>query len=80
MYYKMYPCDQSWIFSIITLQCHMTLQKSFEYANLMLKKHLVLLSMLKTIVLVNIFEETMIKTILFLLKVLKNRFYFWTVV
>ncbi len=34
---------QSWIFSIITLQCHMILQKSFWYSDLLHKKTVVLL-------------------------------------
>ncbi len=38
----------------------MILQKSFEYADLLHKKHFVLLSMLKTVVLFNYFVETMI--------------------
>ncbi len=38
--------------------CHMILQKSFKYADLLL--YLSLLSMLKTSVLLNIFVETMI--------------------
>ncbi len=41
-----------------SLQCHMILQKSFWYADLLLKKHLLLLSKLKTVVLLNIFVET----------------------
>ncbi len=32
-----------------SLQCHMVLQKSFQYADLMLKKHLLLLSVLLTV-------------------------------
>ncbi len=42
---------QSWIL------CHMILQKIID---LQLKKHFLLLSMLKTIVLLNIYEENMI--------------------
>ncbi len=34
-----------------SLQCHMILQKSFWYADVVLKKHFLLLSMLKTFVL-----------------------------
>ncbi len=41
-----------------SLQCHMIFQKSFEYADLLLMKHSLLLSMLKTVVLLNIFVET----------------------
>jgi len=37
-----------------SLQCHMTIQKSFSYVDLVLKKHFLLLSTL------NIFVETMI--------------------
>ncbi len=35
------PVMQSWIFSIqySNLKCHMILKKSFEYTDLMLKKH-----------------------------------------
>jgi len=36
----------------------MILQKSFKYADLVLQKHFLLLSMLKTVVLLNIFVET----------------------
>jgi len=35
------------------LQCHMILQKSLLYADLVLKKHFLLSSMLKTAVLLN---------------------------
>ncbi len=42
-----------------SLQCHMILQKSF-YVYLLLKKHFWLLSMLKTVVLLNIFVEIVI--------------------
>jgi len=53
-----YSCDQSWIFSIITrLQYHMILQKSF-YDDLMIRKHLWLLSVLKH--LLHIFREIVI--------------------
>ncbi len=41
-----------------SLQCYMILQKSFWYADLLLKKHLLLLSKLKTVVLLNIVVET----------------------
>ncbi len=55
---------QSWIFSSYnsSLQCHMILQKSF-YADLLLKKHLLLLLLLlfKTFVLLNIFLYTVLK-------------------
>jgi len=43
-----------------SLQCHMILQKSFPYADLVLKK---LSVMLETVVLLNIFVETMRKNI-----------------
>ncbi len=36
-----------------SLQCHMILQKSFKYADLVLKKKILLLSMLNTVVLLN---------------------------
>ncbi len=39
------------------------LQKSFWYADLLLKKHFWLLSMLKTVVLLHIFVETLINYI-----------------
>ncbi len=40
-------------------QCHIILQKSFEYADLLLKKHFSLLLMLKkTVLLLNIFVKT----------------------
>jgi len=38
----------------------MILQKSLKYAGLLLKEHFLLLSMLKTVVLLNIFVETSI--------------------
>ncbi len=41
-----------------SFQCHMIFQKSFECADLLLMKHSLLLSMLKTVVLLNIFVET----------------------
>ncbi len=41
-----------------SLQCHMIFQKSFWYADLMLKKNFWLLPMLKTVLLLNIFVET----------------------
>jgi len=44
-----------------SLQCHMILQKSFQYADFLLKKHLFLFLMLKTVVLLNIFVETAIR-------------------
>ncbi len=48
---------QSWLFSIITPVFSVTiLQQSFEYADLLLKKHLLLLSMLKAFVLLNVFN------------------------
>jgi len=45
------------------LQCHMNLQKSF-YAVLLLKKHFLLLSALKTVVLLDIFLETFMQLLL----------------
>ncbi len=45
---------QNWIFS---LQCHLILQKSFSYADLVIKKHVLLLLMLKTVVPLNIFVK-----------------------
>ncbi len=61
MYFKIYSCDanQNFQHHYSSLQCHMILQKSFRYADLMLKKqHLLLLfSMLKIVVLINIFVE-----------------------
>jgi len=38
----------------------MTLQKSFQYDDSVLKIHFLLLSMLKTVVLLNVFMETVI--------------------
>ncbi len=38
----------------------MILQKLFQYADLLLKKHFLLLSILKTVVLLNIFVKTVI--------------------
>jgi len=35
--------------SLLSLQCHMILQKSLQYDDLLLKKRLWLLSMLKTV-------------------------------
>ncbi len=45
------------------LQCHMILQKSFEYADLVLKQHLFifLLSVLRTVVLLNILVVVVIQ-------------------
>ncbi len=50
------PVMQSWIFSIITPVFSVTwsFRKSFEYADLLLKKHFWLLSVLKTVVLLHI--------------------------
>ncbi len=46
-----YSCDAKLNFQhhYSSLQCHMILQKSFQYADLQLKKHLLLLSMSKTV-------------------------------
>ncbi len=41
-----------------SLQCRMIFQKSYEYTDLLLKKHSLLLSMLKSVVLLHIFVET----------------------
>ncbi len=68
IYLKTYffPVMQSWIFSChySNLQCHMILQKSFWYVysiTLVLSKYfLLLLPMLKTVVLLNIFMESAI--------------------
>ncbi len=54
-----YSCDYSiitdfWSLHYSSLQCHMILQKSFQYADLELKKYFWLLSVLKTVVLHNI--------------------------
>ncbi len=43
-----------------SLQSHMIFQKALYYADLVLKKHFLLLLMLRTVVLVNIFVETVI--------------------
>ncbi len=40
------------------LQCHMILQKSFKYTDLLFKKHFWLLSILKTVELLHIFVKT----------------------
>ncbi len=58
------------------LQCHMILQKSFEYVDLLLKTHFLLISMLK-----NIFVESDIFSGIFEdQKVKKNSIYlFFTV-
>ncbi len=55
------PVMQSWIFSSCysSLQCHVILQKSFQITDLVLMKHF-FLSVLKKVVLLNIFVETMI--------------------
>ncbi len=53
-----------------SLQCHMIIQKSFSYAHLLLKKHVLLLSIMKTVVLFNVCIET---DILFLKDSLINR-------
>ncbi len=56
--FKLFLWWKSWIFSINTsLQSHMILQK---YVHLVLKKHLSLLSMLKPVVLLDIFMELVI--------------------
>ncbi len=51
----MYFCDAA-LYHYSSLQC----QKSFSYADLMLKKHLLLVSILKTVALINILVENMI--------------------
>ncbi len=53
---------QSWTLSshYSGLQCHMILQKSFLYANLLPKEHFLVFSILKTVVLLNIFVESVI--------------------
>ncbi len=54
-----YSCDGELNFQHhYSLRCHMIHQKSFYYADLMLKKHLLLLSMLKTVALLNFFVKT----------------------
>ncbi len=54
----MYSCDAKLIFqsSILSLQCHMIIQKLFKYADLMFF-YLLLLAMLKKLVLFRIFVE-----------------------
>ncbi len=51
MFNVIYSCDTmlNYQHHYSSLQCHMILQKSFKYADLLLKKHLWLLSMLKTV-------------------------------
>ncbi len=44
-------------------QCHIILQKSFQYADFLLKKNVSLMSMLKIVLLLNIFVEKMIQLI-----------------
>ncbi len=61
IYFKIiYSCDAKLNFQhhYSSLQCHMILQKSFLYADLVIKKHLLLLLMLKTVVPLNIFVKT----------------------
>ncbi len=61
IYFKIiYSCDAKLNFQhhYSSLQCHMILQKSFIYADLVIKKHLLLLLMLKTVVPLNIFVKT----------------------
>ncbi len=55
MYFKMHFYDAEAEFQHnYSSQCHTILQKSFEYAYLLLNKHFLLLSMLKTGLLFNI--------------------------
>ncbi len=55
MYFKMHFYDAGAEFQHnYSSQCHTVLQKSFEYAYLLLNKHFLLLSMLKTGLLFNI--------------------------
>ncbi len=51
MFNVIYSCDTmlNYQHHYSSLKCHMILQKSFKYADLLLKKHLWLLSMLKTV-------------------------------
>ncbi len=42
-----------------SLQCHMILHKSFEYADLLLNEHFSLLSILQIVVLLHILVETL---------------------
>ncbi len=60
-----------------SLQCHMIPQKSFSYADLVLNKHFLLLPMLKTVVLFNIFLKTVMRFFqdLLMLKFQKNSIY-----
>ncbi len=57
-----YFCDAQLYFQhhYSSLQCHMILQKSFWYSDLLRKKHFLLLSRLKIVVLFHIFVKTMI--------------------
>jgi len=56
-----------------SLQCLMILRKSFDYASLVLKEHFLLVLMLKTVVLLNIFVETETFFQHSLIKAQKNR-------
>jgi len=53
----MYSCDAKMNFQhhFSSLQCHVILQKSFWYADLVLKKHFVWISMMQTVMLLNVF-------------------------
>jgi len=48
-----------------SLQCHIILQKSLLFVELMHKNHFLLLSIVKTVVLLNIFLESMIFFMIF---------------
>jgi len=60
-----------------SLQCHMTLQKSFQYADLLLKAHFFTLSMLKTVVLLNIIVETVIDFFFLVMNRIKRTAFIW---
>ncbi len=55
-----YSCDAKLNFQhhFSSHQCHLILQKSFEYSDLLLKKHFLILSMLKTVVRFHMFVYT----------------------
>ncbi len=60
MYFCYCKAEFSAAINYSSLQCHMILQKSFLYADLLLKKHFLILKVLKTIVLLNIFGKIMV--------------------
>ncbi len=58
-----------------SLQCHMIFQKSFQYADLLHKSHLLLLAILKTVVLLNCFVSLTVTFDQFIVSLLNKSIY-----